>query len=293
MKGARKARIPSAEASATPEKSEAPTDQLAGLNEAWRSAMSPWLSWYGALDSAVRSRATPVAEAAAKLWTHPDRMLENLAPISDGLREMAGFPELADMPGMGLKSLPSIEPATELMAVLQQYFRVAAPIWIEACRRFESEAARTRGEGKSFDSASEALELWNNTLDRTLMEFNRSSEFAELQQRYLRAAIRQRLETRRYFEQLAKAVDGPTRPELDDIYHRLHELRRELVALRQKVDGATPASSKRGRARETAAAQAPPRDGRKPSAKRLAKRLAKPLANPSDKPRTPRRSARR
>ena len=130
--------------------------------------MSPWLSWYGALDSAVRSRATPLAEAAAKLWTQPDRMLENLRPLSDSFREMAGLPELADLPDMGLKSLPSAEPAMELMAVLQQYLRVATPIWIEACQKFESEASRRRKEGESFDSASEALELWNNTLDRTL-----------------------------------------------------------------------------------------------------------------------------
>ena len=247
MKGARKASIPPPD-SGIQAKSGTSQDQLAGLNQAWKSVMSPWLSWYGALDSAVRSRATPVAEAAAKLWTEPDRMLENLRPLSDGLREMAGFPELADVPDMGLKSLPSVQPAMELMSVLQQYFRVAAPIWIEACKRFESEAAQKRGKGESFDSASEGLELWNNTLDRTLMEFNRSSEFAELQQRYLRAAIDQRLETRRYFEQLAKAVDGPTRPELDDIYRRLHELRREVVSFRQRLDTSAPASRAGGRA---------------------------------------------
>ena len=273
MKGARKASIPAPKADASA-RSEAQQDQFAEFGEAWKSAMSPWLSWYGALDSAVRSRATPVAEAAAKLWKEPDRVLENLGPLSDGLRAMAGFPELADVPDMGVKSLPSIEPAMELICVLQQYFRVATPIWIEACKRFESEAARKREEGESFDSASEALELWNNTLDRTLMEFNRSSEFAELQQRYLRAAINQRLETRRYFDQLAKAVDGPTRPELDDIYRRLHELRREVLALREKRDPLAQASRRSGRA--TKPPQAPRRHARKPAAKRQAQRRSAP-----------------
>jgi hypothetical protein len=267
MKGARKASIPASGPGATV-KSEAPDAQSAEFTEAWKSAMSPWLSWYGALDSAVRSRATPLAEAAAKLWTQPDRMLENLRPLSDGLREMAGFPELADLPDMGLKSLPSVEPAMELMAVLQQYLRVATPIWIEACQKFESEASRRRKEGESSDSASEALELWNNTLDRTLMEFNRSSEFADLQQRYLRAAIRQRMETRRYFEQLAKAVDGPTRPELDDIYRRLHDLRRDLAALRQRMDAPnTPGDSRGARAKPAPASR---HVAKKPGGKRKA-----------------------
>lgn len=269
MKGARKASIPPAEPVASA-KSEARDEQAAGLAEAWKGAMGPWLSWYGALDSAVRSRATPLAEAAAKLWAQPDRMVENLGLLSKGFREMAGFPELADMPDIGLKSLPSLEPAMELMAVLQQYLRVATPIWIEACQRFESEASRKRKEGESFDSASDALELWNNTLDRTLMEFNRSSEFAELQQRYLRAAIHQRSETRRYFEQLAKAVDGPTRPELDDIYRRLHELRRDVAALRQRMDAPSTARDSGGPLRK--AAPASRRVARKPNGKRKIQR---------------------
>ncbi len=232
--------------------------------------MSPWLSWYGALDSAVRSRGTPVAEAAANLWTQPDRMLENFSTLSEGLREMAGLPELADMPDVGLKSLPSPEPAMELMAVLQQYLRVATPIWIEACQKFEREASQRRKEGTSFDSASEALEMWNNTLDRTLMEFNRSSDFADLQQRYLRAAIRQRLETRSYFERLAKAVDGPTRAELDDIYHRLHELRRELAALRRRPNASSSARSGSEMMASPAPASSPV--ARKPGGKRKVQR---------------------
>ena len=269
MKGARKASIPPLQPGAAA-KPETAADQISGLADAWKSAVSPWLSWYGALDSAVRSRATPLAEAAAKLWAQPDKMLENLKPLSDGLREMAGFPELADMPDMGLKSLPSVEPAMELMSVLQQYLRVATPIWIEACQRFEGEAARRRQNGESFDSASEALELWNNTLDRTLMEFNRSSEFADLQQRYLRAAIHQKLETRRYFEQLAKAVEAPTRQELDDIYRRLHELRRDVVALRQQKDASS--STGGARAPQTKRSRPPRRAVPKPSDKRKTQR---------------------
>jgi hypothetical protein len=249
MKGARKAGIAAPDPGASIQ-GNPPDDQFAGLADAWKNAMSPWISWFGALDSAVQSRAAPVAEAAAKILMRPDRMLENLRPLSDGLREMAGFPELADIPDMGMKSLPSVEPALELMAVLQQYLRVATPIWIEACTRFEAEARLRQNKGESFDSASEALELWNNTLDRTLMEFNRSSDFAELQQRYLRAGIRQKLETRRYVEQVAKAVDGPTRRELDDIYRRLHELRREVVSLRRRIDLPSPARESRGTTKE-------------------------------------------
>lgn len=211
--------------------------------EAWKSSMAPWLSWMGVVDSAIQSRATPVFEDAAKALMRPDKMLENLAPLSERLREMSGLPQFADLPDMS-KVLPSLEPTVELMAVAQQYLRVATPIWIEACKRFEAEAAQRQQKGETFDNANDALELWNNTLDRVLMEFNRSSEFAELQQRYLRGSMRQKVETRRYFEQNAKAVDNPTRSELDDVYRRLHELHREVVSLRRKLDGLSSAGEK-------------------------------------------------
>ena len=126
----------------------------------------------------------------------PERLLENLRGFSEGLRHMVGLPQFADLPDMA-GALPSFEPAIELMGVTQQYLRVAMPIWIEACKRFEAEAEQRREKGEKLDSGSDALELWNTTLDRTLMEFNRSSEFAELQQRYLRGGICQKLETRR------------------------------------------------------------------------------------------------
>lgn len=214
---------------------QTPIDPFADMAETWKGAMAPWLSWFGAADSASRSRARKLGEAAAKAWTQPDKMLENMGSLSSGLRELIGLPQFADLPDLRNGGMPSFEPAMELAAIAQEYARVGIPIWVEACKRFEKEVALQRGKGESPDSAGDALELWNTVLDRTLMEFNRSSEFADLQQRYLRAGLRQKLETRRYFEMLAKMADSPTRVEMDDVYRRLHELRRDVAALRASV----------------------------------------------------------
>jgi hypothetical protein len=230
------------QAGKAPPNPEQSTTPYAELAEAWRGAMGPWLSWLGILESAMRSRTAPLVENATKMMGRPERMFENLGAFSEGLRRMVELPQFADLPDIG-SAFPSFEPVIELMGVTQQYLSVAMPIWIEACKRFEAEAARQRDKGEKLDSGSGALELWNNTLDRTLMEFNRSSEFAELQQRYLRGGIRQKLETRRYFERLAKAVDNPSRSELDDVYRRLHELRREVASLRRKLKAADMASA--------------------------------------------------
>jgi hypothetical protein len=77
--------------------------------------------------------------------------------------------------------------------------------------------------------------VWNNVLDVTLMEFNRSGEFARAEQWLLRAASAQRRELSGAVEKLAKLVDLPSRTELTDVYRRLHDLTREVHALRKEV----------------------------------------------------------
>ncbi|SEE69509.1 Poly(R)-hydroxyalkanoic acid synthase subunit (PHA_synth_III_E) [Rhizobiales bacterium GAS191] len=251
MKKGRKVNVaePKEDATAEDRGSDNPFAEIA---ENWKGALSPWLSWLGVFGSAVQSRAAPVVESAINAMMRPDKMIDNLGPFADRLRDMVGLPQFADLPDIGSK-LPSIEPAAELMAVALQYLRVATPIWVEACKRFEAEVALRRDKGEPFDGASDALELWNNILDSTLMEFNRSTEFADLQKRYLRGGVRQKLETRRYFGQIAEAADYPSRAELNDVYRRLHELHREVVSLRRALDSLTSAS----RAREPAGASAP------------------------------------
>jgi Poly(R)-hydroxyalkanoic acid synthase subunit (PHA_synth_III_E) len=218
-------------------------DPFCDMAEAWKGAMAPWLGWFGAAESATRSRATKLGAAAAQTLTRPDKWLESMSSLSGGLRDLVGLPQFADLPDLRDKGVPTFEPAVELLAVVQEYVRVGIPIWVEACKRFEKEVSQQKEKGQSADSAGDALELWNSVLDRTLMEFNRSSEFADLQQRYLRAGLRQKLETRRYFEMLAKMADSPTRAEMDDVYRRLHDLRRDVAALR--AAGSRPTSEQK------------------------------------------------
>jgi hypothetical protein len=139
------------------------------------------------------------------------------------------------MPGLDLSLLPSPAPLLGLMQVSQEYAAISVPIWIRACERFQAEVAARKGGGEDSDGAGDLIDVWNNVLDRTLMEFNRSGEFAKAQQRLLHAAVRHRQELRGAFEKAAKAVDLPTRTEINDVYLRLHDLTREVHALRREL----------------------------------------------------------
>ena len=71
-----------------------------------------------------------------------------------------------------------------------------------------------------------------------MMEFNRSGEFAQAQQKLLHAAAAQRRELGGAVEKLAKAVGMPIRTEMTDVYRRLHELNREVHSQRREIRAA-------------------------------------------------------
>ena len=206
-----------------------------------RQAAAPWAASLGALSawgeawrSMLEQRGAPATAAMLKAL-NPASWPDGFGPLLDELQDVFALPHFADLPRLDGSALPSPGPMLELMLVAQQYILEAAPVWAQACQRFQEEAAERRARGEAIDSAGEAMDLWNNVLDRTLMEFNRSAGFAKVQQRFLHAAMRQRREVRKTVESAAKAVDLPTRTEINDVYQRLHDLTREVHGLRREL----------------------------------------------------------
>jgi hypothetical protein len=205
------------------------------LNQSWTASLSLWSAWADAWQSLLTNRGAPATKAMFDQFANPASWPGRLASLGKELEDILALPRFADLPGLDPGALPSFAPAVELMAVAQQYLLAMAPIWAKICERFQTEVAERRQRGDAMDSAGEAMDLWSNTLDQTLMEFNRSADFANLQRRFLHAAMRQRVEVRKLAEQAAKAVDMPTRTEIDDIYRRLHDLTREVHGLRREL----------------------------------------------------------
>jgi hypothetical protein len=201
----------------------------------WATSLEAWSAWTDAWQSMLQTRGAPAVEATLTRFFEPAAWPAGFAPVLEDLQDVFALPHLADLPRLDASALPSPRPWVELMSVAQQYLLVAAPVWAQALQRFQAEVSERRGRGESLDSAGTAMDLWNNVLDQTLMEFNRSADFAKLQQRFLHAAMRQRREVRNTFERAAKAVDLPTRTEMNDVYQRLHDLVREVHGLRREV----------------------------------------------------------
>jgi hypothetical protein len=227
-----------------------PFEVMRQLGSASSDAMSAWAEAWSAM---LTNRAAPVGEAIVKTFATPTVWPTALVPILDEIRSALKLPTLSDMPDQDLFKPPSLAPLLGLIQVAQEYAAISAPIWIKSCERFLAEAKKRQdaAHGKTID-AGELLDVWNNVLDLTLMEFNRSGEFARAQQWLLHAAAEQRRELSGAVEKFARVLDMPTRTEMTDVYRRLHEitrevhsLRRDMRALRRELKTAAP--SKRSR----------------------------------------------
>jgi hypothetical protein len=195
-------------------------------------------AWSNAWQAVVKQRGEPAVRA----------MLDPTAWGADGehdpeamLERWLGVPRFADLL-VDPEALKRGMPAVELAQVASAYAQAALHVWSESCQRFRQQvaAAETRPEGPG-----EALDLWNAAVDETLMRFNRSEAFADLQRRFLRAAMRYRHEQRRIVERAAELYDLPTRSEVDALARRVHALERENRALKRRVEtGARPRRSK-------------------------------------------------
>lgn len=147
------------------------------------------------------------------------------------LERWLDMPRFADLFLVDPEAFKRGMPAVELAQVASAYAQAAVRVWTEVCQRFQKRLAETRPEG-----AGEALDLWNATVDETLMRFNRSEAFADLQRRFVRAAMRYRQEQRRIVERAAELYDLPTRSEVDALAERIHALERENRALKRQLE---------------------------------------------------------
>ena len=222
--------------------------QTANLSNA---LLDMWSAWAQATDVASRERGLAAGKSLSRLFAPAAWKAGEFGSLLEELRQTLSLPQLADVPNLNLSAIDTLAATVDLIGLLQQYMSISLPLWLSATRQFQAEIAARAKQGNGVQSPGEALDLWNGIVDRALMEFNRSGEFAKIQQQLLRASAQYRLELRKLGESGARLFDMPTRAEMTDVYRRMHDmqrevqkLRRELSALRHgKATSADPAQS--------------------------------------------------
>jgi Poly(R)-hydroxyalkanoic acid synthase subunit (PHA_synth_III_E) len=243
------AAAPAAEAAAG-DATTSHADYLQQLFAPWTAMAGMWNSWLQTAEVVSRERGLESSKLLNRLWDPELWRAGGLAPLLQEMQAVFSLPRFADLPSFDLSAIKSSASMLDVMGLVQQYMAVSIPLWLQISRNFQGEMARRAEAGQAMATPGEALDVWNNVVDRTLMEFNRSGDFARLQQRLLRALTEYRLELRKLGEKSSQLLDMPTRSEMTEVYRRMHAMQRELQELRRQVRAQqrhdTPAGSSKG-----------------------------------------------
>lgn len=127
------------------------------------------------------------------------------------------------------------------MKALEHQQEILGAAWLAAFRAFAEEARR------AFDDAArhrkpapgwrELEAMWRRVADSEFAATQSSAPFLEGQEALLAAALDLRIRLRGEVEAVAGLLGLPTRAEVDDMAEAIHQLRREVRALKRRGEG--------------------------------------------------------
>lgn len=205
-----------------------------GLVEAWAAAM----------------RSTEVASAPAEL---AGRLLDprnwlgiGAVTLEQPFETVLGLPRLADVPDLDRKLLHLLQCWAGVAQRSTEYSALVARVWMTAYADFLPALQSALADNKAEGSARAVVDKWTAALNERLLKAQRSDEFLEAQRRMLDSLLKSRAAEHELVEIGAKAVDLPTRSELDDVHKTLHAVKRELRQLQRRLAAAEEAGAAAG-----------------------------------------------
>ena len=199
--------------------------------------------WIEAWTSALRQ--TPAADAqaemAARLFDPRNWLGVGGAALEQPFETVLGLPRLADVPDLDRKLLGLLQNWAAMTQRSAEYGSIVAQVWMKAYADFLPALQTAAAEGKPVTGGRELLDRWTATVNERLLKAQRSQDFLEAQRRLLDSILKSRAAEHELVEIGAKAMDLPTRSEMDDVHKTLHELKREVRRLKRQLAAAEEA----------------------------------------------------
>ena len=156
---------------------------------------------------------------------------DSLRPVIAGAFDVNGWNE-------GLKlhdAMSKFEEAQSAMRSMQSKLaQLYEQNWKEAQARFLEEMKAKRERDESFTGIVDALGAWTKTLSAVAHEVLPSPAAVELFTEAMHCVSRLRLAQSHLTEVVSEYLNVPTRSEMDEAYRLIHELRREIRAMKQR-----------------------------------------------------------
>ena len=154
---------------------------------------------------------------------------------------------LLDAPAIGLsrefneKVAQAFKSFQEYQRASVRYQTVVSSIWSDTLQNFATKLGERMQEGEGLDTMRDLSTLWTKVADKTFVRAFRTEDYIEAQNDYLEASLSLRQHQRILSEEFQRALDQPTRSELDEVYKLLNRLRRENKSLKNDLKNVAPA----------------------------------------------------
>jgi class III poly(R)-hydroxyalkanoic acid synthase PhaE subunit len=125
-----------------------------------------------------------------------------------------------------------------------EYHVSLSKIQMQAQERLLERLVEMSQKGQKVENVRDLINLWIEVTDRTFVETYRTEAYLEMQKKMAQAAMRYRMREQEVIEVMLKMYNLPTRSELDDAYRTLHDLRKEVRALKKELKAQSGGAAK-------------------------------------------------
>ena len=199
------------------------------MTELWRS----WLTLGGSLGAmpGIGESGKIAGETLGRFLDPLSLALVGGSQVGETIRRLTEGPRFADLGAIERGMARVMELWLEVQQRARAYEAVVATAWVEANKRFATEYQEGVRAGTAPTEPKEALKLWLDVANRTLLETHRSERFLTAQAELLRHGMDFLLAERKMVESFAEPAGVPTRSEIDEVHRSVLELKRRMRAL--------------------------------------------------------------
>jgi len=174
--------------------------------------------------------------------------------VGEAIRSLTEGPRFADVGSIERHMAGVMELYLQVQTAARSYEGVVARAWVEVNQQFAADVAQRFAQGGQVLPAKEALKVWLDLANETLMRTHRTPEFLEAQRKLLRAGMEFLLAERKLVEQLVEPAGLPTRTEMDELHNTVQILKRRVRVLeRNRAAEVRPSPRKAARPRANTA----------------------------------------
>lgn len=211
-----------------------PKDPAMQGYEAWQNFVKAWApSW----DPASAMRMTPNSyarntDSMFSIFDPSTWMAQTPDQLRVILQSIASAPQFADL------TMPQSDAAQSWQEVLdfQEASSEFAKVIFEAWQRsYEAYAKSNSLDELKSGKVEEAMNTWLKVANKELLNTQGTADFMEAQTNLLRAAMALKKRQKEQAEAWCAAYQIPTRTEIDDLMKTVHDLRKEVRALKREL----------------------------------------------------------